>query len=163
MEILWAGWRSVYLAGLRDESDDAECLFCRLPDAGDDEAWIVERGKTAFTVLNLYPYTNGHLMIAPYRHAGVPAELSAAEREEVWQLEIRAQQALAEVFAPHGFNLGVNLGRAAGAGVLGHFHLHVVPRWGGDANFMTTTAHTRILPEPLADTWARLREAIAAR
>lgn len=160
MDVLWAGWRSAYMSEVQEGADDDACLFCALPDASDDEAFILERGDTAFSVLNLYPYTSGHLMITPYRHAGTPGELTPQEQADIWQLLTRSQAALEAVLNPHGYNLGANQGRAGGAGVLGHFHLHTVPRWMGDANFMTATANARILPEALADTWQRLRDAI---
>jgi ATP adenylyltransferase len=143
------------------EGVEAEvCLFCELPSGRDDETYIVERGETAYAVLNLYPYTSGHLLITPYRHVASPGELTADEQQEIWALLARMQAAIDSVLDPHGYNLGVNQGRAGGAGVPGHFHLHVVPRWSGDANFMTATANARILPEPLEDTWARLRLAL---
>lgn len=160
MDVLWAGWRSAYMAEVQAGTDSDACLFCELPSSADDEAYIVERGQSAYTVLNLYPYTSGHLMISPYRHVGAPGELTPEEQADVWRLLARAQAALEAVLDPHGYNLGVNQGRAGGAGVLGHFHLHAVPRWMGDANFMTATANARILPEALADTWERLRAAL---
>ncbi len=161
MDVLWAGWRSAYMSEVQQGDASDACLFCELPDATDESAYILERTETAFSVLNLYPYTSGHLMITPYRHVGRPAELDSDEQRDVWSLLGRSQGALDAVLSPHGYNLGANLGRAGGAGVLGHFHLHVVPRWSGDANFMTATANARILPEALADTWARLRAALA--
>ena len=159
MEVLWAGWRAAYMDEVLTTDDDG-CLFCALPDGDDADTYLLERGEAAFSVLNLYPYTNGHLMITPYRHVGAPGDLSEAEQADVWRLLGRSQAALAAVVNPHGYNLGVNQGRAGGAGVLGHFHLHVVPRWNGDANFMTSTANTRILPVPLAETWRSLRDAL---
>ena len=161
MEVLWAGWRSTYMSEVQAGTAPGVCLFCNLPASDDSTAYILERGGAAFSVLNLYPYTSGHLMIAPYRHVGAPAGLRDEERGEIWDLLARSQAALDAALGPDGFNLGANLGRAGGAGVPDHFHLHVVPRWTGDANFMTATANTRILPEPLADTWQRLRTALA--
>ncbi len=111
-------------------------------------------------MLNRYPYSTGHVMIAPYRHAAAPADLTASEIEDVWNLLGDAQAAIEEAMSPAGFNLGANLGRVAGAGVPGHFHLHLVPRWEGDSNFMTTIGATRVIPEDLADTWANLRAAV---
>lgn len=162
MDVLWAGWRSTYMGEVQAGTDTDACLFCELPSASDEDAYILERGETAFSVLNLYPYTSGHLMITPFRHAGMPGELTSDEQSDVWRLLTRSQAALADVLGPHGYNLGANLGRAGGAGVLGHFHLHVVPRWSGDANFMTATANARILPEPLIETWQKLRVALDA-
>ena len=160
MEVLWAGWRSAYMTEVQAGVDPDACLFCELPSAADAEVFIVERGEAAYSVLNLYPYTSGHLMITPYRHAGAPGDLTAVEQADLWRLLARSQAALEEVVNPHGYNLGVNQGRTGGAGVPGHFHLHVVPRWVGDANFMTATANARILPEALSDTWQRLRDAL---
>ena len=160
MDVLWAGWRSAYMSEVQQGVETEVCLFCELPEGTDEETYILARADTAYAVLNLYPYTSGHLLITPYRHVGIPAELAADEQEDVWSLLARTQAALDEILDPHGYNLGVNQGRAGGAGVPGHFHLHVVPRWSGDANFMTATANTRILSEPLEDTWAKLREAM---
>jgi ATP adenylyltransferase len=160
MDVLWAGWRSEYMSEVQDGVEAEACLFCELPANRDDEAYIVARGEKAYAVLNLYPYTSGHLLITPFRHVGSPGELDADEQLEMWSLLARMQSAIETVLDPHGYNLGVNQGRAGGAGVPGHLHLHVVPRWSGDANFMTATANARILPEPLEDTWARLRDAL---
>ena len=161
MEHLWAGWRSTYIkeAGA---SDADGCLFCHLPDQSDEASLIVARGETAFTTLNRYPYTTGHMMIAPFRHVAEPGGLTDSEESEMWQSLVRAQHALQETMSPAGFNLGANIGRVAGAGVPGHFHLHLVPRWEGDANFMTAIGSTRVLPEDLADTWEKLRAALEA-
>jgi len=156
MEHLWAGWRSTYIKEAGDPDPDG-CLFCRLPDQPDRESLIVARGATAFTALNRYPYTTGHVMIAPFRHVAEPGALDHAERTELWEALAGAQRAIQAAMAPAGFNLGANLGRVAGAGVPGHFHLHLVPRWEGDANFMTAVGSTRVLPEDLLDTWERLR------
>ncbi len=161
MDVLWAGWRSAYMSEVQQEVEAEVCLFCELPSGTDEATYILARGKAAYAVLNLYPYTSGHLLIAPYRHVGTPGELAADEQQEVWSLLARSQAAIDAVLDPQGYNLGVNQGRAGGAGVPDHFHLHVVPRWSGDANFMTATANARILPEALEDTWARLREALA--
>jgi ATP adenylyltransferase len=160
MDVLWAGWRSAYMSEVQQGLDLDACLFCELPSGSDEETCILERGAAAFSVLNLYPYTSGHLMISPYRHVGAPGELTAEEQHDLWGLLAHSQAALDAVLDPDGYNLGVNQGRAGGAGVPGHFHLHVVPRWHGDANFMTATANARILPEPLEATWTRLREVL---
>ena len=113
-----------------------------------------------FTALNRYPYTTGHVMIAPLRHVAEPGDLSAGERIELWAFLSVAQRAIQQAMSPDGFNLGANLGRVSGAGVLGHFHMHLVPRWEGDANFMTSVGATRVIPEDLADTWENLRAAL---
>ncbi len=166
MEILWAGWRSTYMRAVTEQeasdAGEATCLFCALPDRGpDEETLIVHRGQLVYSVMNLYPYTTGHLMIAPYRHLATPGGASRQEQMEMWELLDRCQRALEHALAPDGFNLGANIGRDAGAGVLGHLHLHMVPRWRGDANFMTTSATTRILPESIQETRLRLVDALS--
>jgi len=155
-DMLWAGWRSEYIANAGKPDADG-CLFCRLPAGADEEALILERGSFGFTMLNRYPYTTGHVMVAPFRHIERPADLNADEQAELWRLLGNAMNAIDEAMHPDGYNLGANLGRVAGAGVPGHFHLHLVPRWSGDANFMTTVGDTRVLPEDLTVTWTRLR------
>jgi ATP adenylyltransferase len=156
-ERLWAPWRLDYVAGSAG-GDSKECIFCAKQAAGDDDAsLIVHRGRSCFVVLNLFPYSNGHLMVAPYRHIARPAELDAGERAELWELMTTGIAALEESMAPHGFNAGLNLGRVAGAGVEDHLHLHVVPRWNGDTNFMTAIGDTRVLPEDLAAAKHRLQ------
>ena len=161
MDVLWAGWRSAYMQEVQAGTETDACLFCELPSGSDDDTYLLERGEHAYSVLNLYPYTSGHLMITPYQHNATAADLSDDEQQDLWRLLVRSQAALDDVLGPHGYNLGVNQGRAGGAGVLGHFHLHVVPRWSGDANFVTSVANARILPEPLMETWARVRESLA--
>jgi len=156
---LWAGWRSEYVQGV-DDAGEAVCLFCRLPGETDADALILERGDLAFSALNRFPYTTGHLMVSQYRHAADFADLTPDERLDVWRLVSRGVEACRTAMGAHGCNVGANLGRIAGAGVPGHLHLHVVPRWSGDTNFMTTIGETRVLPEDLADTWARLRGVI---
>lgn len=160
MDTLWAGWRSRYVRSA-DEQNEAGCLFCRLPGEDDEAALILERGARAFSVLNRFPYTTGHLMVSQYRHAADLADLTTAEVEEMWHLLVRARRALGEAMKPDGFNLGSNLGRVAGAGVPDHLHLHLVPRWSGDTSFVTTVGETRVIPEDLAVTWRLLREALA--
>jgi len=158
MEILWAGWRSTYL--MSADNGPGDCLFCGLPEVADQESLILERGEHAYSVINRYPYSMGHVMAAPYRHVAGTGDLDPAERLEIWELLVRLERAAADVMAPDAFNLGANLGRVAGAGVPGHLHLHLVPRWTGDANFMTTIGHTRVMPEKLEDTWAAFRRAL---
>ena len=155
-ERLWAPWRLEYVSGGAGEGG---CIFCDKPGVDDDEALIVHRGERAFVVLNLYPYANGHLMVAPYRHLATPGELDAGERAEVWELMDAGLVALTSAMAPAGFNCGINLGRAAGAGVEGHLHLHVVPRWNGDTNFMPVLADVRVMPEHLSRTLEKVRSA----
>jgi ATP adenylyltransferase len=156
-DTLWAGWRSEYVSS----PDDPEgCLFCRLPDGSDRDALILDRGAESFAALNRYPYTTGHVMVAPYRHADRPTDLTAEEQAEMWRLLDRAMRAIDETMHPDGYNMGANIGRIAGAGVPGHFHLHLVPRWAGDANFMTTIGGTRVVPEDLVVTWRRIRDSL---
>ena len=159
MEILWAGWRSEYVKSA-DERNEAGCLFCRLPDQDDETGLILERGSTAFSVLNRFPYTTGHLMVSQYRHVGGLGDLTGDEVAEVWRLLERGRAACAASMKPQGFNLGVNLGRVAGAGVPDHLHIHLVPRWSGDTNFMTAVGEVRVLPEDLTATWRTLRTAL---
>ncbi len=160
MDVLWAGWRAAYMSEVEAGQVSNACLFCELPAGSDEETFVLDRAGSAYTVLNLYPYTSGHLMVTPYRHVEKASGFTDEEQHDLWHLLARGQAALDAVLEPHGYNLGVNQGKAGGAGVLDHFHLHVVPRWSGDANFMTATANTRILPEALGDTWRRLRAAL---
>ena len=153
---LWAPWRLEYIKSADEEEG---CVFCLAAAPGDDEALlVVHRGEEAFVLLNKYPYSSGHLMIAPVRHVGEYEALSPGEVAEIHRLTVEALAALRTVYAPHGHNVGWNLGRVAGAGVLDHVHQHVVPRWGGDTNFMPVLADVKVLPEHLADT----RRALAA-
>ena len=159
MDYLWSPLRYRYVA---DESKDERCIFCDALAANDDQKFqIIFRGKKNFIILNRFPYTSGHVMVVPYAHVG---ELSAADSETAAEMMILAQRvqiALQKTYRPHGYNLGMNLGRAAGAGVTKHIHLHVLPRWTGDANFMTVVGETRVEPEDLATTYERLRKALA--
>lgn len=165
LERLWAGWRSPYLADVAtDESTYAGhqgCVFCRIlaaPEPAEDTQ-VVRRDEWVAVLLNAYPYTSGHLLVMPVRHVGEIEDLSDVEGARVWRTVTEAVQALKGAYKPEGINLGVNLGRAAGAGVPGHFHVHLLPRWNGDTNFMTTAAETRVLPEALPATYARVRDA----
>jgi ATP adenylyltransferase len=155
MDRLWAGWRSDYVSGIAHGEDG--CLFCTLLAGEDDESLIVERTPLGFTVLNAFPYTSGHLMVAPVRHESELNGLSAEEGAALFAGLQRATRALRDISHPDGFNAGANLGREAGAGVPGHLHFHVVPRWGGDTNFMTSVAEVRVIPEDLRTTWKKLR------
>ncbi len=161
MERIWSGWRAAYVTGETGELEGAgdDCLFCALLDRSDEEASILERTELSYTVMNAYPYTSGHLMVAPVRHEGEVEGLSVEEGQAVFGAVQRAVQAIKSALSPEGVNLGANLGRAAGAGVPGHFHLHALPRWAGDTNFMTSVAEARVLPEDLRTTYERLREA----
>lgn len=159
LERLWAGWRAAYIEGVTARPDPADCLFCTLGELDDAEALIVARGERAFAVLNAYPYTSGHLMVAPRRHEAELDGLDAAEATEVMALTQRATTALKAAYRPDGLNVGVNLGRAAGAGIAGHVHVHALARWNGDTNFMTSIAEARVIPEDLRVTWEKVRNA----
>jgi ATP adenylyltransferase len=154
---IWAPWRLAYV---RDASKDSEeeCIFCAKPAADDDaENLIVHRGELCFVMLNLFPYTNGHMMIAPYEHVPTLPELDPPTVAELMALSQRAMLILEDEYSPHGYNVGFNQGRVAGAGVEHHIHMHVVPRWGGDTNFMPVLADTRVMPQSLEDSYAALR------
>jgi ATP adenylyltransferase len=156
MERLWAPWRMEYIKSADDESG---CVFC-LAAAGDDaERLVVGRGPHAIALLNKFPYASGHFMVAPVRHVGEYGELNDDEVLELHRLASAGMGALAEVYAPQGYNLGWNLGRIAGAGVVDHVHLHVVPRWAGDTNFMPVLADVKVLPEALEETRGKLAAA----
>jgi ATP adenylyltransferase len=153
---LWAPWRLEYIQAA-DEQEG--CFLCGAAGDGDEDALVIHRGERAFVLLNRYPYASGHVMVAPLRHEGEFGELSAEEAVEIHRLAAAALGALADAMRPQGFNLGWNLGRIAGAGVVDHIHLHVVPRWAGDTNFMPVLADVKVLPEALADTRAKLARA----
>ncbi|MEX0833159.1 MAG: HIT domain-containing protein [Actinomycetota bacterium] len=155
MERLWSPWRMEYILGAREGA--GECLFCELLPKDDTEAMILKRGEHAFVVMNLYPYNPGHLMVAPARHVGRLDDLSRDELLSMGLLMQDGARAVEEEMNPDGFNLGMNVGRVAGAGVLGHLHWHVVPRWNGDSNFMSVTGATRTLPELVEDTYKKLK------
>lgn len=153
MERLWTPWRMEYILSKKS----GQCIFCDMLEAGDDRScYILHRGQRAFVVLNRYPYNNGHLMVVPYEHVASLEDLDEKTLSELMQLVNKGMAALRETMNPHGFNIGANLGKAAGAGVDDHVHIHVVPRWEGDTNFMTTLANTRMVPEMLDQTCSRL-------
>ena len=161
LDRLWAGWRGEYVAGAADLPGDA-CVLCRIVAGGpeeDEERGVVWRGDRCAVVLNAYPYTTGHVMVLPLRHAAELEDLDGDESVALWSAAVDAVAALKAAYRPGGVNLGANLGRAAGAGVPGHLHLHALPRWDGDTNFMTSVAETRVLPEALPTTWRKVREA----
>ena len=160
MDYLWTPWRYRYIA---DAQKDDRCIFCdALALADDAKAFILFRGKKNFVILNRFPYTSGHVMIVPFAHVADFATAEPDTMAEMMQIAQRVQSALEQVYHPNGYNLGMNLGRAAGAGVTGHLHLHLLPRWLGDVNFMTTIAETRMEPEDLATTYEKLRRALAS-
>lgn len=160
MDRLYTPWRYDYIKGGSGEKSggDGPCVFCSLRDRRDDEqTFVLHRAHHNFIVLNIYPYISGHLMIVPYEHAAELSVISKEASDELMDLAKHAQAALRDVYHPHGFNLGMNLGQAAGAGVADHLHLHVMPRWTGDSNFMTTVGETRVIPEDLSTTYDKLR------
>jgi ATP adenylyltransferase len=156
---IWAPWRLAYVKDAAKDNEE-ECIFCAKPAAdADGENLIVHRGESCFVILNLFPYTNGHLMVAPYEHLGRIQDLPAATVAEMMGLAQQAMSRLEEVYEPHGYNVGFNQGRVAGAGVEHHIHMHVVPRWGGDTNFMPVIADTRVMPQTLEQSYAALKGA----
>lgn len=155
MDRLWAPWRMEYLMS----ESAGGCIFCDKPAQGDDRKnHILVRSGTSFVMLNAYPYNNGHLMIAPFRHVATLKELSPEERRDLIETVTRAEGILERAFSPQGMNMGINLGHCAGAGVPGHLHVHIVPRWEGDTNFMPVLGETRVIPELLVQTYERLLE-----
>ena len=157
MQRLWTPWRLAYVTEASTPAPG--CIFCAALAGLDADPLVVHRASRSYVILNKFPYNNGHLMVVPHRHVGRLAELDSAEVGELMLLAQLAERVLASVYAPHGFNMGLNLGTSAGAGIADHLHMHVVPRWSGDTNFMTTIAETRVLPEDLTTTWRKLTEA----
>lgn len=157
MDYLWSPWRISYVTGTA-RSDG--CVFCEAV-TGADDSLVLFRGVSCFVILNKYPYNNGHLMVVPNRHIATLAEAVSEELCELMALARRAELAIREAYAPHGLNMGLNLGKPAGAGILDHLHMHVVPRWNGDTNFMTVVGDTRVLPEDLIATAERLKPLFA--
>jgi ATP adenylyltransferase len=177
LEQLWAGWRASYVAsvsepgtlaegrqaatGDRSDIDGVPCVFCRILASGasEEERRIVYAGPLTVALLNAYPYASGHLLVLPRRHVSGLSDLDEVESSALWETTRSAVEAIEEAYRPDGVNLGANLGRAAGAGIPSHLHLHALPRWIGDTNFMTSIAETRVLPEPLDVSWAKLHHA----
>ena len=158
-ERIWAPWRLRYV---KDAKKSDECVFCTKPTLGDDrEALIVHRGERCFVILNLYPYTSGHLMVMPFEHIGRLQDFEPAVTAEMMGLAQQAMRRMEAVYSPEGFNVGLNQGRAAGAGVEGHIHLHVVPRWAGDNNYMPVLADTRVMPQSLEESYDVLKGGFA--
>jgi ATP adenylyltransferase len=178
-EQLWAGWRSRYVSSVAvgetpepveslESPDDvglsggeASCVFCRIIASRepDEVRHVVWTGERTIAILNAYPYASGHMLIMPTRHVGELEDLEAPEAAELWAAVTGAVSALRDAYRPDGFNVGLNLGRAAGAGIPGHLHVHTMPRWSGDTNFLTVAAAVRVMPESLGDSWAKLRAA----
>ena len=186
MDHLWTPWRYAYVtsadgaprpgvpASLAAWPGDKGCVFCNLiaavdyaiaeatsVDEAESAAGLILRGRHCFICLNAYPYTSGHVMVMPYAHLDRLSKLPVEAAHELIELSQRTEEVLQKLYNPHGFNFGLNLGQAAGAGVAGHLHMHALPRWAGDTNFMTTVAESRVLPEQLEITWKRMREAFA--
>jgi diadenosine tetraphosphate (Ap4A) HIT family hydrolase len=161
MERLWAGWRSSYVAAGNGALAGEGSLFQRILALGlpDEESHVVWRGDEVFAILNAYPYTSGHLLVMPYREVGELEDLTPSEAAGMWGAVQDAVVAVKSAYQPHGVNVGLNLGEAAGAGVPSHLHVHVLPRWNADSNFMTAVAEVRVLPESLSESWAKLRAA----
>jgi diadenosine tetraphosphate (Ap4A) HIT family hydrolase len=162
MDRLWAGWRSGYVAAAGNGALAGEgSVFTRILATGlpDEETRVVWRGELVFAILNAYPYTSGHVLVMPYREAADLEDLTPAESDALWAGTRAAVAAVKAAYRPQGVNVGINLGEAAGAGIPAHLHVHVLPRWQADSNFMTSVAEVRVLPEPLGDTWAKLRAA----
>ena len=158
LERLWAGWRTEYVSDPSTGRTDTACVFCNLIAATDDrEALVLERGPRTITVLNLYPYGSGHLMVAPLAHVAPLEDLDDDDVVALARAEVRALRAIRAAYSPDGVNVGMNIGRAAGAGVPTHVHVHELPRWTGDTNFMTTTAEVRVLPEALGTSYDKLK------
>ena len=155
MDILWTPWRYTYI---KSADTTPGCIFCDKPKENDDERnLIVHRGKTCYIILNAFPYTNGHLMVVPFAHEDQLQTLDRETATEMIALTQKSESVLRELYQPEGINLGMNIGRAAGAGVAGHVHMHVLPRWTADANFMSVVGETRVLPEDLATTYKRMK------
>lgn len=158
MDHLWAPWRSKYIQEASKGKSDS-CLFCRVLEENDDEGnLVVCRGKNVFVILNKFPYNPGHVMIVPRRHVPSLELLGESEGAELFSVTSRTLRVLREVYSPDGFNVGVNIGRVAGAGIEQHVHIHIVPRWSGDANFMPVIAETKVLPESLQDTYKKISQ-----
>lgn len=160
MDFLWTPWRYRYIS---EAARETACIFCRALELGDDaKALILFRGRKNFIILNRFPYTSGHSMVVPFAHVPDLAACDSETLAEMMDMTRRVQTALAATYHPQGYNIGMNLGRAAGAGVADHIHLHILPRWAGDTNFMTTIAETRLEPEDLAVTYDRLSRSLSA-
>ena len=158
MDYLWTPWRYAYVT---TAEKDSRCIFCELPNTGDDaKAHIVHRTHHCYIVLNTYPYTSGHVMIVPFAHVDELQKLPAETAHEMIELTQRMEGVLRQLYAPDGVNLGMNIGKAAGAGVASHVHMHILPRWIGDTNFMTVAGESRVLPESLEITYERIKGAM---
>jgi ATP adenylyltransferase len=160
VDVLWSPWRYDYIKGSETKKNLVnDCVFCTIlkDSATDEEKYILHRAEFNFVILNIFPYTTGHLMVVPFAHISEIAQADKKTTDEMMDLTKRAQAALGAEYSPDGFNVGMNLGRAAGAGVANHFHMHVLPRWIGDVNFMTSVGETRTMPEELSSTFQKLK------
>jgi len=156
MDILWAPWRIQYI----EKPEETGCIFCFKPAENQDKKnLIIYRTEYCFVIMNFYPYNNGHLMVVPFQHTSDLVDLSAKERIELMELLVLCKDVLNRTISPHGFNIGMNLGQVAGAGVKDHLHFHIVPRWNGDTNFMPVCSHTKVISEGLFETWEKLKRA----
>ncbi|GAB4342483.1 MAG: HIT domain-containing protein [Calditrichia bacterium] len=161
MENLWAPWRMEYIEQAANGSGEQGCIFCnRLEQSDDEKNLILFRGKNAFVIMNRFPYNNGHLMVVPNRHTGELTEVNPDEAAEMFKLVQLCLQALRKTMSPHGFNVGMNLGRVAGAGIEDHLHYHIVPRWNGDTNFMPVLGNTKVISESLEKSYGKLHRAL---
>ncbi|MFZ2643983.1 MAG: HIT domain-containing protein [Verrucomicrobiia bacterium] len=162
MEQLWAPWRMQYIQSAIKNKSDEGCIFCTKSQASEDEKnFIIMRDKTCFAMMNLFPYNSGHLMVAPYKHTGELDDLTETELADLMVLTRRCKRLLTTVIKPEAFNIGINLGRVAGAGIADHVHIHIVPRWNGDTNFMPVIGETKVIPEALEPLYQRLQAAVA--
>jgi ATP adenylyltransferase len=163
MDYLWTPWRYAYITNAGKNEGADRCIFCEMPKLPDAEAKIVYRGEHCYVILNSFPYTSGHVMVVPLAHLDELQKLSSAAAGEMMALCQKMEGVLRQVYSPDGINIGMNIGRAAGAGVAGHVHMHVLPRWVGDTNFMTVAGESRVLPEVLEETYVRIRGALDSK
>jgi len=163
MDYLWTPWRYAYITTASKNEGKDGCIFCELPKLADEEAKIVYRGQHCYIILNSFPYTSGHVMVVPFAHLDELQKLPEAAAHEMMALTQKMERVLRQTYSPDGINLGMNIGRAAGAGVVGHVHMHVLPRWVGDTNFMTVVGESRVLPEALDVTYERIKRALDSK
>jgi ATP adenylyltransferase len=162
MDYIWTPWRYAYITTAAKSTAADQCIFCELVKLPDADAKIVHRGNHCYVILNSFPYTSGHVMVVPFAHLDELQKLPQATANEMMSLSQRMESILRQVYSPDGINVGMNIGRAAGAGVAGHVHMHILPRWVGDTNFMTVTGESRVLPEALEVTYNRIKTALEA-
>jgi ATP adenylyltransferase len=163
MDYIWTPWRYAYVTTAANSENPEQCVFCELTKLPDKDANIVYRGTHCFVILNNFPYTAGHVMVVPFAHLDQLQKLPEAAAQEMMALSQRMEGVLRQLYSPHGINLGMNIGRAAGAGVAGHIHMHVLPRWTGDSSFVTVIGESRVLPEALEVTWERIKGALTSK